>query len=114
MSNEGGTSTLTVTGNETGSKKRKGRGKNQLDSNKIAKAKEMGIHFNVFGQPVGDNSIPLSTFCGTLVCQLIPITYKSWPEVSEILKNSVWETTKVRNFVFNFSNYFQYLIMNTF
>ncbi|KAL5761920.1 hypothetical protein ACOSP7_018184 [Xanthoceras sorbifolium] len=96
MSNEGGTSTPTVTDNETGSKKRKGRGKNRFDSNKIAKAKEMGIGFNEFGQPVGDGSIVLSTFCGTLVTQLIPITYKSWPEVPEILKNSVWETTKTK------------------
>ncbi|KAL5759665.1 hypothetical protein ACOSQ2_018503 [Xanthoceras sorbifolium] len=96
MSNEGGTSTPTVTDNETGSKKRKGIGKNRFDSNKIAKAKEMGIGFNEFGQPVGDGSIVLSTFCGTLVTQLIPITYKSWPEVPEILKNSVWETTKTK------------------
>ncbi|KAL5757663.1 hypothetical protein ACOSP7_020274 [Xanthoceras sorbifolium] len=96
MSNEGGTSTPTVTDNEIGSKKRKGRGKNRFDSNKIAKAKEMGIGFNEFGQPVGDGSIVLSTFCGTLVTQLIPITYKSWPEVPEILKNSVWETTKTK------------------
>ncbi|KAL5846677.1 hypothetical protein ACOSQ3_010201 [Xanthoceras sorbifolium] len=96
MSNEGGTSTPTVTDNETGSKKRKGRGKNRFDSNKIAKAKEMGIGFNEFGQAVGDGSIVLSTFCGTLVTQLIPITYKSWPEVPEILKNSVWETTKTK------------------
>ncbi|KAL5824510.1 hypothetical protein ACOSQ3_020573 [Xanthoceras sorbifolium] len=96
MSNEGGTSTPTVTDNETGSKKRKGRGKNRFDSNKIAKAKEMSIGFNEFGQPVGDGSIVLSTFFGTLVTQLIPITYKSWPEVPEILKNSVWETTKTK------------------
>ncbi|KAL5762958.1 hypothetical protein ACOSP7_019222 [Xanthoceras sorbifolium] len=75
---------------------KKGRGKNRFDSNKIAKAKEMGIGFNEFGQAVGDGSIVLSTFCGTLVTQLIPITYKSWPEVPEILKTSVWETTKTK------------------
>ncbi|TXG54041.1 hypothetical protein EZV62_019297 [Acer yangbiense] len=92
---EEGTSTPSSSNNEEGSKKRKGRGPNRIDFNKIAKAKESGIEFNNLGQPIGKPSVPLSTSYGTVATQLIPVTYESWPEVPEILKNSVWETTKV-------------------
>ncbi|KAL5840762.1 hypothetical protein ACOSQ4_013370 [Xanthoceras sorbifolium] len=78
------------------SSKRKGRGPNQINFNKIAKAKEVGVTFNELGQPLGDSSIALSTCIGTITTQMIPITYSSWPEVPDVVKNSVWETMKAR------------------
>ena len=81
--------------NEKGSKKRKGRGPNKVDLNKIAKAKEDGIHFNSLGQPIGKTSIPLSTTYGAVATQLVPITYESWSQVPDVLKDSLWESTKV-------------------
>ncbi|KAL5757616.1 hypothetical protein ACOSP7_020227 [Xanthoceras sorbifolium] len=78
------------------SSKRKGRGPNQINFNKIAKAKEVGVTFNELGQPLGDSSIALSMCIGTITTQMIPITYSSWPEVPDIVKNSVWETMKAR------------------
>ncbi|KAL5832876.1 hypothetical protein ACOSQ3_016550 [Xanthoceras sorbifolium] len=77
------------------SSKRKGRGPNQINFNKIAKAKEVGVTFNELGQPLGDCSIALSTCIGTITTQMIPITYSSWPEVPDVVKNSVWETMKI-------------------
>ncbi|KAL5780083.1 hypothetical protein ACOSQ2_010820 [Xanthoceras sorbifolium] len=74
------------------SSKRKGRRPNQINFNKIAKAKEVGVTFNELGQPLGDSSIALSTCIGTITTQMIPITYSSWPEVPDVVKNSVWET----------------------
>ncbi|TXG72836.1 hypothetical protein EZV62_001415 [Acer yangbiense] len=82
--------------NEKGSKKRRGRGRNKVDLNKIAKAKEDGIRFNTLGQPIGKTSIPLSTTYGVVATQLVPITYESWSQVPDILKDSLWETTKTR------------------
>ncbi|KAL5820774.1 hypothetical protein ACOSQ3_022656 [Xanthoceras sorbifolium] len=76
--------------------KRKGRGPNQINFNKIAKAKEVGVTFNELGQPLGDSSIALSTCIGTITTQMIPITYSSWPEVPDVVKDSVWETMKAR------------------
>ncbi|KAL5780360.1 hypothetical protein ACOSQ2_011097 [Xanthoceras sorbifolium] len=78
------------------SSKRKGRGPNQINFNKIAKAKEVGVTFNELGQPLGDSSIALSTCIGTITTQIIPITYSSWPEVPDVVKDSVWETMKAR------------------
>ncbi|KAL5856716.1 hypothetical protein ACOSQ3_004174 [Xanthoceras sorbifolium] len=78
------------------SSKRKGRGPNQINFNKIAKAKEVGVTFNELGQPLGDSSIALSTCIGTITTQMIPITYSSWPEVPDVVKDSVWETMKAR------------------
>ncbi|KAL5846160.1 hypothetical protein ACOSQ3_009684 [Xanthoceras sorbifolium] len=78
------------------SSKRKGRGLNQINFNKIAKAKEVGVTFNELGQPLGDSSIALSTCIGTITTQMIPITYSSWPEVPDVVKDSVWETMKAR------------------
>ncbi|KAL5855865.1 hypothetical protein ACOSQ4_005667 [Xanthoceras sorbifolium] len=75
--------------------KKKGRGPNQINFNKIAKAKEIGITFNQLGQPLGDSSIALSKCIGIITTQMIPITYSSWPEVPDVVKDSVWETMKV-------------------
>ena len=96
MSTEENTGTPTSSVNDKGSRKRKGRGQNQYDFNKIAKAKESGVPINDLGQPHGESSKPLSTSSGLIVTQLIPITYDSWLKVPEIMKNSVWETIKVR------------------
>ncbi|KAL5768027.1 hypothetical protein ACOSP7_014610 [Xanthoceras sorbifolium] len=76
--------------------KRKGRGPNQINFNKIAKAKEVGVTFNELEQPLGDSSIALSTCTGTITTQMIPITYSSWLEVPDVVKDSVWETMKAR------------------
>ncbi|KAL5856940.1 hypothetical protein ACOSQ3_004398 [Xanthoceras sorbifolium] len=74
----------------------KRRGPNQINFNKITRAKEVGVTFNELGQLVGDSSVALSTCIGTITTQMIPITYSSWPEVLNVVKNSVWETTKAR------------------
>ena len=94
MSTEENTS-MTLSLNDKGSKKRKGKGSNRYDFNKIVKAKEIGVPINDLGQPHGESSIHLSTSCGAMVVQLIPITYKNWLDVLEIMKESVWETTNV-------------------
>ena len=95
MSTKENTDTPSSSLNDKGSKKRKGRGSNRYDFNKIVKAKEIGVPINDLGQPNGESSIHLSTSCGAMVAQLIPITYKNWLEVPEIMKESMWETTKV-------------------
>ncbi|TXG57816.1 hypothetical protein EZV62_015645 [Acer yangbiense] len=82
--------------NDKGSKKKKARGSNRYDFNKITKAKEIGVPINDLGQPHGESSIHLSTSCGAMAAQLIPVTYKNWLEVPEIMKESVWETIKNR------------------
>ncbi|KAK2662163.1 hypothetical protein Ddye_000737 [Dipteronia dyeriana] len=69
-------------------------GVNRYDFNTIAKAKEIEVPINDLGQPYGESSIQLSTCCVAVAAQLIPITYKSWLEVIEIMKERVWETTK--------------------
>ncbi|KAL5732587.1 hypothetical protein ACOSP7_031943 [Xanthoceras sorbifolium] len=90
MSTEGPSNT------PSSSSKRKGRGPNQINFNRIAKAKEVGVTFNELGQPLVDSSIALSMCIGTITTQMIPITYSSWPEVPNVVKNNVWETMKAR------------------
>ena len=95
ISTEETTSAPSSSFNEKGSKKRKGRGPNKVDLNKISKVKEDGIPSNNLGQPIGKTSIPLSTTYEAVVTQLVPITYESWPNVPDVLKNSLWGTTKI-------------------
>ncbi|KAK2656337.1 hypothetical protein Ddye_009389 [Dipteronia dyeriana] len=94
MSTKETTSAPSSSINEKGLKKNKGRGLNKVDLNKFAKAKEDGIRFNNLRQPIGKTSIPLSTTYGVVATQLV--TYESWPYVPDVLKDSLWETTKTR------------------
>ena len=94
MSTEG-TSTRQSSGSSSGDKKRKGRGPNRLDYEKMAKVKATGIQINEVGQPIGENSVIYSSGCGAIAAQMIPITYSSWDKIPQSLKDILWENVKV-------------------
>ena len=78
-------------------KKKKVRGATRLDYATVAKAREMGIKFNERGQPYGPSSVTLSTFMGTLVRQVVPVTFSDWDVVPKSMIDGLWETIKVTN-----------------
>ena len=78
-------------------KRKKVRGATRLDYASVAKAREMGIKFNERGQPYGLSSVTLSIFMGTLVRQVVPVTFSDWDVVPKSMIDGLWETIKVKN-----------------
>lgn len=50
------------------------------------------------GQPIRDNAAKLSTFIGTTVKKLVPITIESWKHVSDDDKDQIWKDVGVSNY----------------
>ncbi|KAA0035525.1 transposase [Cucumis melo var. makuwa] len=52
---------------------------------------KLPIQFNEHGQPVGATSKKMQSYIGVCVRQQIPITYNSWKEVSNELKDKIYD-----------------------
>lgn len=70
--------------------KKKKRGPAKIDVVASIDGKCMDVLFNEIGQAVDDNSIKLSSYIGSLVKQMVPITLNSWHEVDEDLRKRLW------------------------
>lgn len=70
--------------------KKKKRGPAKIDVVASIDGKRMDVLFNEIGQAVGDNSIKLSSYIGSLVKQMVPITLNSWHEADEDLRKRLW------------------------
>ena len=57
--------------------------------------KHMNVLFNEIGQVVGDNSIKLSSYIGSLVKKMVHITLNSWHKVDEDLRKRLWIFVRV-------------------
>ncbi|KAH6785854.1 hypothetical protein C2S51_038309 [Perilla frutescens var. frutescens] len=70
------------------------RGKVQL--NKLFKRRARGImqevEFNKHGQPVGPVASEMQSYIGLLARQEVKISYKSWRQVPQEVKDNIWES----------------------
>ena len=84
------------TGNSTENpKEKKKRGPSKLTLHYKGKQKCDEVDFNERNQPVGPESVKLSTLEGILARELVPITMKTWREVPENVKDKLWACVKV-------------------
>ena len=76
----------------------------------VAKGRSEGyprpkIQVNRKGQPIGRESIQMMSYLGVLARSKIPITYKSWKNISVPDKDVIWEEIMVS---IQFLHLFQY------
>ncbi|KDO47048.1 hypothetical protein CISIN_1g038402mg, partial [Citrus sinensis] len=74
-------------------KKKKGLAK--IDVVASIDGKRMDVLFNEIGPAVGDNSIKLISYIGSLVKQMVPITLNSWHKVDKDLRKRLWICVQV-------------------
>ena len=86
--------------------KKKGRGEtkcaeiNNLEEN-------IEIHINERNQPIGLNSMKLSSLLGVLAREMVPINYSDWRKVSDQLKEDLWSiiNVSIRHYMYFFSTF---------
>ncbi|CAL5357435.1 unnamed protein product [Camellia sinensis] len=54
------------------------------------------MDFNKRNQPVGPESVKLSTLEGILAREMVPITTERWPDILEEVKDKLWACVKLR------------------
>ena len=65
------------------------------------------IHINERSQPIGPNSVKLSSLLGVLAREMVPINYSDWRKVSDQLKEDLWNiiNVSIRHYVYLFSTF---------
>ena len=65
------------------------------------------IHINERNQPIGPNSVKLSSLLGVLAREMVPINYYDWGKVSDQLKEDLWNiiNESIRHYVYLFSTF---------
>ena len=60
------------------------------------------IHINERNQPIGANSVKLSSLVGVLTREMFPINYSDWRKVSGQLKEDLWNiiNMSIRHYVY--------------
>lgn len=53
------------------------------------------VQWNSRGQPIGRNSVTMSSYLGATTSSTIPISYENWDRVPDALKNAIWEDVSV-------------------
>ena len=43
---------------------------------------KVNVRYNKYGQPIGETSVGLSSFFGTLVREVVPVNVESWKKLS--------------------------------
>ncbi|XP_073137196.1 uncharacterized protein [Henckelia pumila] len=73
------------------------RGRTHLD--KIARRRVQGIRkivrLNKLGQPVGDFAAEMQSYIGVLAREKVKISYKSWKQVPNGVKELIWESVNL-------------------
>ena len=76
---------------------RTSRGRTHLD--KLTKQRVQGIRkevrFNKLGQPVGGAAIAMQSYIGLLAREKVKISYKTWKQVPNEVKELIWESVNV-------------------
>ncbi|KAM1589061.1 hypothetical protein ACFX14_028010 [Malus domestica] len=57
------------------------------------------IEWNENGQFIGDGSIDLSSYMGSLVREVVPITFDTWKDVPKKTRDILWQAIKKRKSV---------------
>ncbi|CAL5383295.1 unnamed protein product [Camellia sinensis] len=76
--------------------KKKIRGPSKLKMHDKGKQKCDEINFNERNQPIGQESVPLSTLEGVLARKMVPINIDYWFEVPDEIKDKLWACVKLK------------------
>ncbi|XP_010466663.1 PREDICTED: uncharacterized protein LOC104746827 isoform X2 [Camelina sativa] len=81
---------------QSDNKKRKTRGPSKM--RKLAKHIEdkVDVEFTELGDHVGDGSVKLSSFLGTVVREHVPVTLDDWRHLDDLTKHALWEEIQGR------------------
>lgn len=86
---------------QTSNLKRPPRGKTRMHCLQIQRA--LGVKkevvFNDLGQPFGDAATQMQSYIGVLARERVKITYDCWTQVPIDIKEKIWESVIVSNFV---------------
>ena len=86
--------------------KKKGRGATKcVEINNLEEKIEIDI--NERNQPIGPNSMKLSSLLGVLAREMFPINYSNWRKVLDQLKEDFWKiiNVSIRHYVYLFSTF---------
>ena len=71
------------------------RGPTKLKTIAVDGGSRLEVKFNENGQPIGDESVKLSSFLGPLVREIIPVTIPDWRKVPLGMMEVLWKTIQV-------------------
>ena len=61
---------------------KKTRGKTNMKTIAMELEMKVNVRYNKYGQPIGETSVGLSSFFGTLVREVVPVNVESWKKLS--------------------------------
>ncbi|KAH0987637.1 hypothetical protein GBA52_014814 [Prunus armeniaca] len=76
---------------EASKKKTRGKTKLLILTKEKTKGSRVVVELNLANQPFRDNAARFSSFLGITARELVPITLKSWKDMSENFINQTWE-----------------------
>ncbi|CAB4278338.1 unnamed protein product [Prunus armeniaca] len=76
---------------EASKKKTRGKTKLLILTKEKTKGSRVVVELNLADQPFRDNAARFSSFLGITARELVPITLKSWKDMSENFINQTWE-----------------------
>lgn len=74
--------------------KQKGRGASKLKLIS-GQQKRKELERNVFGQPVGDESVKYASFLGCMIKEFVSYSFDRFEDVEEEVKNRIWSCLQV-------------------
>ncbi|KAF6166138.1 hypothetical protein GIB67_023848 [Kingdonia uniflora] len=52
------------------------------------------LEYNLFGKPVGEDSVGYNTYLGVIVREVVPITFATWHDVGNEFRDRLWTMIK--------------------
>ena len=76
---------------------KKTRGRTKMQTIAMEPEMKLDIRYNGYGQPIGETSVGLSSFLGTLVREVVPVNVETWKKISTRQKEILWHSIQVCN-----------------
>ncbi|KAA0032201.1 Plant transposase [Cucumis melo var. makuwa] len=75
---------------------KKTRGRTKMQTIAMEPEMKLDIRYNGYGQPIGETSVGLSSFLGTLVREVVPVNVETWKKISTRQKEILWHSIQAR------------------
>lgn len=76
-------------------KPKKTRGPTKMQTIAVEPELKLNIRFNEYGQPIGETSVGLASFLGSLVREVVPVNIETWKKLSTRHKEVLWHSIQV-------------------
>lgn len=83
-----------------GPKKKRRRISMERTVNRALRGKKSVVEFNPKGVPFGKVAAEMASYIGVVARTTVPIIVESWPKVEKDLKNDIWKSVEVSDFMF--------------